>query len=1622
MIKVKDGYGKLVGDSYKGNANVMLVSDGSDVEKSITSKANTLVERNASGQIESSIATGTAPFVVTSTTKVTNLNADLLDGKHSTEFLTDDRLFTMLVPTGTAIPANADLQTTEYLKVGRYYCSANATAITLKNCPIDKAFMMEVYSPLSTTIDNETTSSYVYRLRKITHYNTGVQYWQYVGSSATAGSFTYGNWYVMPMSLHATNVNASGGSSSLGSETKPVYIDNTGRFALGNEYYSTSDVYNKTEIDNKFNEFNGSIDAPGDGTITIKKNGVPVGSFTMNQSTSDEIDLIITEYEVFTGATASTNGTSGLVPSPIKGDDVKYLKGDGTWSTLGNASSADTITTNPVLEAANNKISVTVGGKKSNELTVPFATTSDKIYTSNVSDNLNHYITFVSDNSDDYKDLKQNINLTYNPYDGMLNSSGINVTNLTSTNIAATNIYIGSSKLEEIFAPIIHYHDYLPLSGGTLAPVNSNTPLNLKGTSSSLDSWLAFQNNNGYLASIGVNSTKSLQYYDGTASYAIYHAGNFPTQKFKINDVTYNIYTSDTVTNFTIYAPTSKGEAGQYLINDGSGITWKTIDPYDYNIKRNTNTVLAGPVSGNSASATFRLLDISDIPDLSTLYLPLTGGTLTGNVTIEKASTGDCMYWTKVTDSEFTPELGFGTGASKNRGIYDSIKGWILKIDTNNIVTFEGKAQEAFYADSAGEVPWTGITGKPDCYNPCAHQHLTDEVISLTGYIAITELSPTSPNLVVSDTLNQALAKLEYKANNGQAAYEWMISVTQEDSDEYINKWTEIVDFLDSVNEGTDILDEFVTINTVQEILEQKIFQANITVNGEAEFNSPARFNDYVVFNTISSDLLPTDTDIYSIGSIDYQWVDVYARNFRGDLYGNLRLGSEDNNRIIYQTDADETQVLPAPTTDGQFLVYDGATQSLKWDTVVDIGGNSNGSNESQGSKKIKLNSVDDNKICPILFTDPKNAGKFKQADVWVDTEDGSGYNPFNDFFVGGGFYINTISNNNNKPHVLLSNGTWTRGQNNTFLGLDSQGNYTWQPMSTGGVSFTASPNTVFAGPSSGTSNTEATFRSLVVEDIPDLSGLYLSTDGGILQGNLQLGNTDDGDDFSIIPGTNQFGYIGNITNQFYQIYASEFYEDGAPLASKYAPISHASSAATYGIGTTSNYGHVKISNGDIDTVSHSNGLVAGMDHIHSSIMSSMSITLPATAGWYRIATSNSGIQRCNGLFSIESAVANRHTTCILDAHTSYGITDATGITVLSCSHWTYAGISKARIVYHTSYSGKYAYLEIYQPYASAGVVTVKLFGNYGWTLLDSVTTGSIPSGYSNKEVTLSNNTVISNSFTGSLIGNASTATKATQDGNGNVIHTTYALESDFQNLATWIEGELAGKSTTDTKNTAGSTNTTSKIYLIGATSQTANPQTYSNANVYATNGELTAKTFNVTGSVSNTTAKITSDATYNMFLSVGGKSPLVIADDNNSNIFVAPGSSYSNRYSLGTSSRLWKSVYATEMFASGGFFESSDEKLKNFSEKILIDLDKLSKIKKNYFTWKDSENKEQQLGVSAQEIRELYPEIVSEQDNGILSVAYDKLSVIALAAIDKLHEENQKLKERLIILETKLN
>lgn len=51
MIKVKDGYAKLIGTTYRGSATQVLLSNGGDLKYSASSKASTLVQRNASQHI-----------------------------------------------------------------------------------------------------------------------------------------------------------------------------------------------------------------------------------------------------------------------------------------------------------------------------------------------------------------------------------------------------------------------------------------------------------------------------------------------------------------------------------------------------------------------------------------------------------------------------------------------------------------------------------------------------------------------------------------------------------------------------------------------------------------------------------------------------------------------------------------------------------------------------------------------------------------------------------------------------------------------------------------------------------------------------------------------------------------------------------------------------------------------------------------------------------------------------------------------------------------------------------------------------------------------------------------------------------------------------------------------------------------------------------------------------------------------------------------------------------------------------------------------------------------------------------------------------------------------------------
>lgn len=92
---------------------------------------------------------------------------------------------------GEPIPANSNLNTVEFCKVGKYFCERNATVATLTNCPTNNAFDLVVYASAST--DGVTTDGAIYVLRRLVTYY-GVEYIQYVHRGSATSTIYYGEW------------------------------------------------------------------------------------------------------------------------------------------------------------------------------------------------------------------------------------------------------------------------------------------------------------------------------------------------------------------------------------------------------------------------------------------------------------------------------------------------------------------------------------------------------------------------------------------------------------------------------------------------------------------------------------------------------------------------------------------------------------------------------------------------------------------------------------------------------------------------------------------------------------------------------------------------------------------------------------------------------------------------------------------------------------------------------------------------------------------------------------------------------------------------------------------------------------------------------------------------------------------------------------------------------------------------------------------------------------------------------------------------------------------------------------------------------------------------------------
>ena len=104
--------------------------------------------------------------------------------------------------------------------------------------------------------------------------------------------------------------------------------------------------------------------------------------------------------------------------------------------------------------------------------------------------------------------------------------------------------------------------------------------------------------------------------------------------------------------------------------------------------------------------------------------------------------------------------------------------------------------------------------------------------------------------------------------------------------------------------------------------------------------------------------------------------------------------------------------------------------------------------------------------------------------------------------------------------------------------------------------------------------------------------------------------------------------------------------------------------------------------------------------------------------------------------------------------------------------------------------------------------------------------------------------------------------------------------------------------------------------------------------------------------------------------------------------------------------------------------FGFSDKRLKDNLKIIEDPVDKLKQLNGYTFTWNEQSTKQtgmQDIGVIAQEIQAVFPELVKEKDNGHLGVRYDKLTAVLIAGMNEQQQYIEQQQEQINRLTDKL-
>ena len=131
------------------------------------------------------------------------------------------------------------------------------------------------------------------------------------------------------------------------------------------------------------------------------------------------------------------------------------------------------------------------------------------------------------------------------------------------------------------------------------------------------------------------------------------------------------------------------------------------------------------------------------------------------------------------------------------------------------------------------------------------------------------------------------------------------------------------------------------------------------------------------------------------------------------------------------------------------------------------------------------------------------------------------------------------------------------------------------------------------------------------------------------------------------------------------------------------------------------------------------------------------------------------------------------------------------------------------------------------------------------------------------------------------------------------------------------------------------------------------------------------------------------------------------------------------NSYAAGSKTAMWLDHNGTlRVTADIVAYYSSDKRFKDNLVKINNPLVKINKLSGYYFNWNDKqdtyEKGSKDIGIIAQEIEEVLPEIVQTRENGYKAVKYEKIVALLIEGIKEQQQTIEKLEDRLKKLESK--